>query len=234
MTTKKLNKLTMVLAVENVCNDNAADLPTVPAFNTAYTSVQNHVSTIQVLAQNQVQDVSGIALDKQQARLAMCSVALTTAGAVHAYATRAKNNELGKAMDFSISDLMAGRADKSAERCQNIYDAANSNIANLADYGITAAKLALLKAAIGAFNLLITKPRDTRITGKTVTGNIETEFDGLDEDLSVMDDLIPQFAPANQKFVDDYNNARTIVNQAASHASPEKPAPAPAPAAKKA
>ena len=87
---------------------------------------------------------------------------------------------------------------------------------------------------IAAYNLLITKPRDARVTGKTVTGNIDTEFDGLDESLGIMDDLIPQFAPANQKFVDDYNNARRIVDAAASHASPNQPTPAPTPAAKKA
>ena len=227
MTTKKLNKLTMALAVEDVCNGNAAILPTVPAFASAYTDAQGHVSNIQVFAQNQEQDVSGIAADKKQARLAMCNTALPIAGAVHAYAVKTKNNELAAKTDFSLSDLMAGRAEKSAERCQNIYDAANTNLANLADYGVTAAKLALLKAAIAAYNLLITKPRDARVTGKTVTGNIDTEFDGLDESLGIMDDLIPQFAPANQKFVDDYNNARRIVDAAASHASPVKPQPAP-------
>ena len=42
----------------------------------------------------------------------------------------------------------------------------------------------------------------------------------------IMDDLIPQFALDNEKFGDDYNNARTIVDTA-SHASP-KPPPAPA------
>ena len=43
----------------------------------------------------------------------------------------------------------------------------------------------------------------------------------------IMDDLIPQFAPANQKFVDDYNNASKIVDAAARHASPTPPTPAP-------
>lgn len=223
MTTKKLNKPTMALAVEDVCNGNAAILPTVPAFASAYTDAQGHVLNIQVFAQNQEQDVSGIAADKKQARLAMCNAALPIAGAVHAYAVKTKNNELAAKADFSLSDLMAGRAEKSAERCQNICDAANTNLANLADYGVTAAKLALLKAAIAAYNLLITKPRDARVTGKTVTGNIDTEFAALDESLGIMDDLIPQFAPANQKFVDDYNNARTIVDAAASHASPPPP-----------
>jgi hypothetical protein len=42
-----------------------------------------------------------------------------------------------------------------------------------------------------------------------------------------------EFAPANQKFVDDYNNARRIVDAAASHSSPNQPTPAPTPAASK-
>lgn len=227
MNTKKLNKLTMALGIEDVCNGNSATLSTVPAFAAAYTDLQTRVSNIQLLAQGQEQDTSGIAADKKQARQAMCNVALPIASAIHAYATKNKNNELATKNDFSISDLMAGRDVQSAERCQNIYNDANTNLASLADFGVTAAKLAALKAVIAAYNLLITKPRDTRNAGKTVTGNIDSEFDALDQDLTIMDDLIAQFAPANQKFVDDYNNARTIVDTAASHASPNQPTPAP-------
>ena len=91
----------------------------------------------------------------------------------------------------------------------------------------TAAKLAVQKAFIATFNLLITKPRDARIAGKTVTGNLDLEFAGLDDDLEIMDSLILQFSPANVKFVNDYNNARTIVDTADSHASPNQPTPAP-------
>jgi len=40
-----------------------------------------------------------------------------------------------------------------------------------------------------------------------------------------------QLASANQKFVDDYNNARWIVDTAASQASSNQPTPAPTPAA---
>jgi hypothetical protein len=41
------------------------------------------------------------------------------------------------------------------------------------------------------------------------------------------DTLQDQLAPANQKFVDDYNNARRIVDTTASHANPTPPTPAP-------
>jgi hypothetical protein len=227
MTNKQLNKLTTALALEGICDPNSVIIATIPAFASSYADAQSHVTNIQSLWLAQAQNTSGIAEDKRQARLAMCNIALVTAGAIHAYATKIKNNALANEMDFSLSDLMAGRDTESARRCQEIYDTANANLTALADYGLTAAKLNLLKASIAAYNLLITKPREVRAKGKTTTGNIQAEFDLLDETLVIMDDLIPQFAPANQKFVDDYNNARTIVDTSASHASPTPPTPTP-------
>ena len=228
MTTKQLNKLTTALAVEGICDANTVIIATVPAFAASYADVQSHVTNIQTLWQAQAQNTRGIAEDKQQARLAMCNTALPVAKAVHAYATKAQNNTLADGVDYSLSDLMAGRDTESARRCQEIYDTANTNLTALADYGLTAAKLALLKAAIAAYNLFVTKPREVRAQHKTTTGSIQTEFDLLDGALGVLDDLIQQFAPASQKFVDDFNNARTIVDTSASHASPAPPTPPPA------
>ena len=91
---------------------------------------------------------------------------------------------------------------------------------------MTAAKLTALTNAIAAYNLLLSAPRDTRAQGKTVTKSLKTEFDAADEDLGVMDDLLGQMTDA--KFVSDYNNARIIVDTAASHASPTPPTPPPA------
>lgn len=226
MNTKQLNKLTMYLAVEGICDASPAAWQTLQAFSDAYTDLKTHVTNIQTFSQSQTQDNSGIAQDKQAARQAMCSAALPIANAVHAYAVKTKNNTLAVSVDFSMSDLMGGRDVQSAERCQNISAAANTNIANLAAYGVTAAKLTALNAAIAAYNLLISKPRDTRAAGKTVTGNLQTEFDSADTDLGIMDDLLGQITVA--KFVSDYNNARTIVDAAASHASPTPPTPPPA------
>ena len=228
MTTKQLNKLTTALAVEGICDANTVIIATIPAFASSYADVQSHVTNIQTLWQAQAQNTAGIAADKRQAREAMCRATVPVAGAVHAYATKTKNNTLAQAVDYSFRDLMAGRGVASAELCQNVYDAANTNLASLADYGVTAAKLALVQAAVGAYNLFITKPRETRAQHKTTTGNIQTEFDLLGEALGILDDLIAQFAPDNQKFVDDYHNARTVVDTAASHASPA-PAPTPTP-----
>jgi hypothetical protein len=226
MNTKQINKLAMYLAVEGICEGINNAWQNVPAFAETYADLKTHVNNIQTFAQSQTQDTSGIAADKQAARQAMCAAALPIAKAVHAYAVKTKNNTLATSVDFSMSDLMGGRDVQSAERCQNVSAAANTNIANLASYGVTAAKLTALNGAIGAYNLLISKPRDTRAQGKTITGNVQAEFDAADEDLGIMDDLTGQIT--NAQFVGNYNNARIIVDTAASHASPNQPTPAPA------
>ena len=56
------------------------------------------------------------------------------------------------------------------------------------------------------------------------------EFGAADETLEeILDGLVVQFQATNAKFVSDYNNARTIVDASASHASPNQPTPAPTP-----
>jgi hypothetical protein len=226
MNTKQLNKLTMYLAVEGICDGTPTAWQPVQAFADAYADLKIHVTNIQTFSQSQEQDTSGIAQDKQAARQAMCAAALPIANAVHAYAVKTKNNTLAMSVDFSMSDLMGGRDVQSRDNCQNIVTTANANIANLANYGVTAAKVTALTNAIAAYNLLISKPRDTRAQGKTVTGNLQAEFDAADEDLGMMDDLTGQITVA--KFVSDYNNARIIVDTSASHASPTPPTPPPA------
>ena len=228
MNTKQLNKLTMYLAVEGICDANNTAWQTLQAFADAYTDLKSHVANIQTFSQSQTQDNSGVTQDKQAARQAMCATALPIANAVHAYAVKTKNNTLATSVDFSMSDLMGGRDVTSRDNCQNIEAAANANIANLASYGVTAAKVTALNNAIAAFNLLISKPRDTRAAGKTVTTNLQGEFDAADECLGIMDDLTGQITTA--KFVSDYNNARIIVDTSASHASPAPPTPPPQPA----
>jgi hypothetical protein len=227
MNTKQLNKLTMYLAVKGVCDAETAIWQSVQAFADAYADLQTRVTNIQTFSQTQTQNTTGIAQDKKAARLAMCGLALPIAKAVHAYAVKNKDNTLAMSVDFSMGDLVEGRDVQSRDNCQNIYATANTNLANLANYGMTAAKLTALNNAIAAFNLLISKPRDTRAHGKTITTSIQAEFDAADEDLGIMDDLLGQITDAT--FVSDYNNARIIVDIAASHASPAPPAPPAAP-----
>jgi hypothetical protein len=64
------------------------------------------------------------------------------------------------------------------------------------------------------------EPRDKIVAGRTVTKELNDEFNAADETLSeILDGLVLQLKDTNAKFVSDYNNARIIVDQSASHAS---------------
>ena len=176
-----------------------------------------------------VTDSTGIAQDKKASKAAMATAAQTIASAVHAYAVKNKNNTLANETDFTISDLTGERDADAIKDCQNIHDLANTNLASLGAYGITAAKLTALQAVIDGYKAIVTKPRDNIVAGATVTQALSDEFDAADETLSeILDGLIGQFQATNAKFVSDYNNARIIVDTSASHASPPPPTPPPA------
>ena len=220
----------MFLAVKAVCDRNTATIQTLPAFADGYTEFTTHVANIQTLAQNQSVDATGLAADKQQLRKDMATAAAVIALAVNAYAKKVKNNDLAAQSAVTASDMTSGRDTAAADTARNVHAAATANLANLAPYGVTAAKLTDLKAKIDAYAASLSKPRDAVASGSTATKQMGDEFDAADAALNdQMDALVPQFAAANAKFVEDYNNARIIVDsgggKAKANVKPKPPTP---------
>jgi len=154
----------------------------------------------------------------------MAAAAVETAGAVSACARKVKNNDLAAKVNVSASDMIGGRDTIAADTARNVHTAATANLASLASYGVTAAKLTALKAKIDAYAASIAKPRDAGGSTKTATEQMDAEFDAADAVLKdQMDSLVPQFKSANAAFVTDYQNARIIVDAAAGRTS--KPTP---------
>ena len=124
----------------------------------------------------------------------MATAAQTISAAVHAYAVKTKNNTLANETDFTVSELTGERDADVIKDCQNIHDLANTNLASLGSYGVTAAKLTALQAAIDAFKAIVSKPRDNIVAGATVTQELSDEFDAADETLSeILDGLVVEF-----------------------------------------
>ena len=228
------NKLNMYLAVQAVCDKKQALWQALVALVKAYVEFKTRVANIQVLMKQQVRRKTGVAADKQRLRKDMCNLAYPVAAAVKSYAVVAKNGELEKRVGYTRTDLLAPRDAIGTDRCQEIQQAAAENIAKLADYGVTPAKLAALQVAIDAYSAVITKPREARVASKTVSEVLAAEFKAVDEILrDHLDNLIPQLADTDPTFVTDYKNARVIVATAATRTAGEQPATPPkaAPAA---
>jgi hypothetical protein len=217
----------MFLAVKVVCDRNNSTWQTLQAFADAYADFGTRVTNIQNLAQSQAVDSTGLSADKDQLRKTMALAAVEIALATNAYAKKVKNNDLAAKTNVSVSTFMEGRDTLAATNALNIQAAANTNLPSLANYGVTAAKLTALKGKIDAYSASITKPRDAVGSGSTATQDMAAEFAAADAALNdEMDALLPQFKTANAKFVEDYTNARIIVDAGGGKAK-AKPAPAP-------
>ena len=229
MTAKQENKLSMYLAVKAVCDRNTATWQTLQAFADGYTEFGLHVTNIQSLAQSQSQQTGGLATDKKSLREQMAEAAVEVASATSAYAKKTKNKDLAAKVNYSRSDMTGGRDTAAADIARNIRTNANANVANLAAYGVTAAKLTALQQKIDAYDASLAKPRDARAAGKTATDQMDAEFSAADAVLKdEMDNLAPQFKTANATFVKDYTNARIIVDSGGAKAKTKTPTPPPA------
>ena len=228
MTSKQENKLSMFLAVKAVCDRNNTTWQTLQAFVDGYADFGVRVTNIQNLAQSQAVDSTGLSADKEQLRRTMANATAEVALATNAYAKKVKNNDLIAKTNVSVSTFMDGRDTLAATNALNIHAAATENLANLAPYGVTAAKLTALKAKIDAYSASISKPRDAVASGSTATAQMAAEFDAADAALNdQLDALVPQFTTANAKFVEDYNNARIIVDSGGGKAKAKTPPPTP-------
>ena len=218
----------MFLAVKAVCDRNNSTWQTLQAFVDGYADFGGRVINIQNLAQSQAVDSTGLSADKEALRKTMAAATVEVALATNAYAKKVNNNDLAAKTNVSVSTFMEGRDTLAATNALNIHAAATANLANLAPYGVTAAKLTVLKAKIDAYSASLSKPRDAVASGSTATKQMSDEFDAANAALNdQMDALVPQFAAANAKFVEDYNNARIIVDSGGGKAKAKTPTPKP-------
>jgi len=233
MNAKLENKLSMYLAVQLVLDRNKTTWQGLTALADAVTEFNQHVTNIPPLAQTQTATSTGITADKAQLRAAMAQAALEVADATHAYARKVKNNDLAARTKAALTTFTQGRDTTAADRARIVHAAATSVVASLAPYGVTAAKLTALAAKIDAYAASLSKPRDAVASSSTATKLLKAEFTAADALLrDQLDALVPQFAAANARFVQDYQNARLIVDaRGGSGTPPPPPATTPPPSA---
>jgi hypothetical protein len=98
------------------------------------------------------------------------------------------------------------------ERCQLIYDRANSNAAALATYGVTAQIITNLLTALNSFIAYIPKPRLCR-NEKTLAGlQLRQLFDTINDAIYKIDILVETVRYSQPVFYAGYRTTRKTVN----------------------
>ena len=125
---------------------------------------------------------------------------------------------------------MEGKAGEVVARCRFILATANTVLAALADYGITADTLTTFKQATDAFDGLKTAPRERVVKRRAAAQQLrwltQAALKIVREEL---DGLMPQFKESHPAFHAEYFAAREIVDTRTGKPEESKVVPQPAP-----
>lgn len=116
-------------------------------------------------------------------------------------------------VNFSYSDLFKTKDDQLTPRCQNIHNAATTNIASLAPYGITAATVATLLTTINNYQSKVPDPRNAAAQKATIRINLKNLIKETGTILKLqMDKTAVGFKSANPDFYNTYKVNRIIID----------------------
>ena len=208
-------KLNMYQVVQSLCDANTPIVETNKAFANALIEFKAKIAQIDVGTGLTSLVLTGIAADKSVSKQDLSVIATQIAGLIFAFAAKTGNNTLKQAVNFSTTDISKLKDGEIAPQCQNIHDSGVANLANLADYGVTTAKLDDLQTAINSYTGHVAKPRTAITERATTKANIKQYFKQADAILTEqMDKLVENFKADNPDFVSTYRNARIIIDPA--------------------
>lgn len=214
MDDKMSNRVNMISATHVFCTENAAETASVPAILTIVTNVGNRLVLINSLNQISVGTSEGVTLDTNLLRATMVNLAFKCASGTATYASISENNTLAALVKVNLSDLGKTKKADIDDVCQNIHDAADTNIANLADYGILPADVTALQTSIDIYRASFQNPRQAIIDKKQANKQIRENVKYITKTLfsNQLDNLFNLFLTTNPQLVSAYKDARMIID----------------------
>ncbi len=211
MTNYQESCLNMAMVSSAYLAANSTITANLPNFSTYFTPIQSGITSIQSIREQQEFDKTGITVNKSQLKATLISQAIDVARRVIAYSTNVNNAVLLAETSYTESDLKKSPDTVLKDRCQVIYDRANTNVTALATYGVTAAILTSLSTAITNFNTAIPKPRLGIADKKQATDQLEVLFYTLNLNFSKIDILVEMVKVSQVNFYNEYKTTRKII-----------------------
>lgn len=212
MNNRQENKLSMAKTVQAVLHNNNVIVGTVPAFVTAVNKLDNSIDTIEGYVQIQLKITTGKSTDKETAAKDAIDIALGLAGPTKSYARSINSNDLYNSLNYSKTELQRSRDNELPNILLGMRDIIQSNIANLADFGITATDISALTTAVAAYNILNAAPRTAIGIKSAATKAVAEEFKNLDTALDVIDGLAEGKKASEPDFYNALKSARITVD----------------------
>lgn len=211
MDDRQENKLRMFNGTLTVCNDHKNEWDSVLAFDRNVTNLKDAIDAIGVTRAIQETDKTGLVEDRNRIKEQQANIALQVLGAIDVFADENDDITLFKKVDFSFSELVFVRDSVAKSRAQLVHDTAQPIIAQLADFGIDAAKLTELTNKMVEFDQIIAKLAHVPEDQQAATSLLPEHFDDGDTALDRLDKLMPLFKGTH--FHRAYFNAREIIDR---------------------
>ena len=159
MNAKDEAKFTMFRSIEQHLDTHSSIVAGIPALLTAFNAFKSVIAAIANTEQLTTINLSGIAVDKSNAKLALAQIAADVAGLLGAYAAAISNPTLEAEVNYPVSRLKRTRDEQLVPVCQIIHDRAVEHQTALVDYGIKAPTIAALQTAINDYAAKTPNPR---------------------------------------------------------------------------
>jgi hypothetical protein len=205
------SKLGMGMTARDYLQPFAAITTPLPNYTTNFTIVQETIPQIQVIAEVQDFDKTGIRESKLQLRTTLWTLAADNSRKLSVFAKFTNNMVLLREIKISETNLKRLADADLKTKAQEIYNRAQENLESLAAYGITADTQTALQNAITAFNISIPKPRLGIEEKKQATIQLATLFKILDKALDDIDAAVEIVRLSQPAFYRGYKTARKVI-----------------------
>ena len=227
MTKNEENKFSSYRVVISVLDENQSIISRLPALCSALTKLKSYYSDLSERDIDYTTSTSGKTNAKNLIKDELIDKLAPLTDTLFSFASHNNNEQLKAKCHVSRTKLKSMRASDLLSKSKIIHDLANANITELAEYGVTAARLTDLLNKTSEYNDAL-NIKDTGFTNKSAARlTLSQLFDSTDKILKdEIDPLIENFRETDKIFYDKYQAARVVKDLGLGHKEdPKRPEP---------
>jgi len=210
MNNKYESRLSMYLTFKDFQANYTAITNSLPNYAANSTVLLNTIVQIQSIAEQQGVDKKGVTEEKRLLKENLVVLTADCSRKLAAYAKFTSNSVLAGEVRFSESKLRQSADTVVRDYAKIVYNRAQSIVASLATYGITAATQTTLLNAINSYAASIGKPGLSKVEKMQVNKQLDALFRSADVALANMDAAVEIVRLSQPVFYNGYKKARRI------------------------
>lgn len=221
MDTRQTNKITMFKTVSAFLHDNNSVWRGMPKMVTEVQQFTDLISAIDLAAQKQETPITGVTMNKTDARDALEDVLFLICEALGALGYSENDRDLIALTALTPTSLGEMGAEDLSNRATTIVAQATAYTDGLATMNVTPANIDELQQALQRFNEVKASPRTATAVRMAQTESLSTLLRDASGVLrNQIDKMMNLFRRTNSDFVVGYRGARVIVDRAATRKTP--------------